>query len=190
MPGGVVRRVQRLPREERELVLLARRGDSRSFEELVRPHEEVMFRVAFLITRNSAEAEDVVQETLIKAWRALPRFRPGAPLRPWLLRITANEARNRRRAEQRRSALALRAATPPTSEVSAEDAALAAEQRRALLERLERLPEQSRLVVACRYLLSLNEQETAAVLGVRSGTVKSRTARALDRLREADELRT
>ena len=90
------------PREERDLVLLAQAGDARAYEELVRAHQEVAFRVAYVITRNAADAEDAAQEGLVKAWRALGRFRTGEPLRPWLLQIVANEARNRARSTGRR----------------------------------------------------------------------------------------
>ncbi len=79
--------------------------EGRPFEELVRPHQEIAFRVAYLITRNAADAEDAVQDGLVKAWRAFGRFRRDAPMRPWLLRIVANEARNRRRSTRRREAL-------------------------------------------------------------------------------------
>jgi len=167
-------------------VLRAQRGDGRAFEELVRPHREIAFRVAFLVTRNAADAEDAAQEALVKAWRALGRFRPGAPLRPWLLRIAANEARNRQRGARRAERLVLRAAaaSPGEAAPSPEETAVVAAERERLLAALEALPEPSRRVLACRYLLGLSEDETAAVLGVLRGTVKSRTARALDRLRE------
>ncbi len=167
-------------------MLRAQRGDSRAFYELVQPHREIAFRVAYLIDRNAADAEDAAQEGLVKAWRALGRFRAGEPLRPWLLKIVANEARNRRRSAGRREALALRAAaaSPGEAAPSPEEAAVAADERRRLLGALEALPDQARLVLACRYLLGLSEVETAAALGVRRGTVKSRSARALDRLRE------
>ena len=171
-------------------MLRAQRGDPRAFEELVRPHQEIAFRVAYLITRNAAEAEDAAQDALVKAWRALGRFRAGAPLRPWLLRIVANEARNRRRSAGRRERLALRAASPGEAAPSPEEAVLAAEERARLLAALDGLPEQARLVLACRHLLDLSEEETAAALDVRLGTVKSRSARALDRLREAYGSRT
>jgi len=85
----------------------ARRGDERAFAELVRMHQEIAYRIAYLISGD--EGEDAVQDGVLKAWRALGRFRPGAPFRPWLLRIVANEARNRRRSSGRRAALALRA---------------------------------------------------------------------------------
>jgi RNA polymerase sigma factor (sigma-70 family) len=182
--------VEGRPREERELVLRAQGGDSRAYEELVRPHQEIAFRLAFVITRNAADAEDATQDGLLKAWRALGRFRPAEPLRPWLLRIVANEARNRRRSQGRREHLALRlAASPGEAAPSPEEATVADGERRRLLDELERLPEQARLVLACRYLLDLSEEETAASLGIRRGTVKSRSARALARLREAYEPR-
>jgi RNA polymerase sigma-70 factor (ECF subfamily) len=175
------------PPTEPELVERARGGDAAAFAALVRDHEEIAFRTAYLITRNAADAEDATQLALTKAWRALPRFRRGAPLRPWLLAIVANEARNRRRAEGRREGLALRAAHElPSGDAapSPEGRALAADRRARLLAALERLGDDDRLVLSCRYLLDLGEAETAEVLSLRRGTVKSRTSRALDRLRE------
>ena len=149
----------------------------------MRPHLEIAFRVAYLITRNAADAEDAVQDALVKAWRAFGRFRAGAPMRPWLLRIVANEARNRRRSAGRREALALRA-SPGEAAPSPEEAAAAKEERSRLLGALDGLTEDHRLVLALRHLLDLSEADTAEALGVRVGTVKSRAARALDALRE------
>ena len=149
-------------------------------------HQQIVFRTAYLITRDSAEAEDVAQEAFLKAHRALWRFRPGAPFRPWLLRIVGNESINRRRSAARRERLALRAAGERSSggaTPSPEAATLARERHEALLAALEELPEDQRLVVVCRYFLELSEAETATALGCRRGTVKSRLSRALDRLR-------
>jgi RNA polymerase sigma factor (sigma-70 family) len=175
------------PLEETELVERARDGDPGAFAALVRGHQEIAFRTAYLITGNAADAEDAAQEGLIKARRALGRFRAGEPLRPWLLAIVANEARNRRRSAGRRAALALRAAgeARPSREAapSPEAALLAGERRAALLDAIGRLREDDRTVIGCRYLLELSEAETAAALGVRPGTVKSRLSRALGRLR-------
>ena len=176
------------PRDERDLVLRAQAGDARAYEELVRTHQQIAFRVAYVITRNAADAQDAAQEGLVKAWRALGRFRAGEPLRPWLLQIVANEARNRARSTGRRERLTLRAAGTVSSGEAApspEDAVLQADERRGLLAALEELPGQAREILACRYVLELSEAETASVLDVQLGTVKSRTARALDRLREA-----
>ena len=168
---------------ESELIALASEGDGDAYASLVRAHQDIAFRTAMLITQDAADAEEAAQDAFLKAWRALPRFRRGEPWRPWLLTIVANEARNRRRSAGRRGALALRVQAPQDDR-SAEAAVLAAETRDALLGALSRLREDDRLVLGCRYLLELSEAETAAALGVRPGTVKSRTSRALGRLRE------
>jgi RNA polymerase sigma factor (sigma-70 family) len=168
---------------EGELLALAQDGDADAYASLVRAHQDVAFRTAMLITQNAADAEDAAQEAFVKAWRALARFRRGSPLRPWLLAIVANEARNRRRSAGRRAALALRAAPPDDAGMSAETAALEHESRGALLDALGRMRPDDRLVLGCRYLLELTEAETAATLGLPAGTVKSRTSRALSRLR-------
>lgn len=149
-------------------------------------YQGIAFRTAYLLTGSAADAEESVQTGYVKAWSALPRFRRGAPFRPWLLRIVANEARNRRRAERRRAEIGLRAAAadPPGAAAPAPEGAVAArEEHERLLAAVGRLPERDRDVLTCRYFLELSEHETASVLGVRRGTVKSRTARALDRLR-------
>jgi RNA polymerase sigma-70 factor (ECF subfamily) len=178
--------VEGRPQGERELVERAVRGDADAFAGLVRPHQETVFRLAYVITGNAAEAEDAAQEAIVKAWRALGQFRTAEPFRPWLLRIVANEARNRRRAAGRRARLAATAAAQPAGDAapSPETMAVAADESRRLLDALNRLPEPARVVLTCRYLLGLSEQETAAALDVRPGTVKSRTARALDLLSE------
>jgi RNA polymerase sigma-70 factor (ECF subfamily) len=173
------------PLEETELVERAKRGDAAAFERLVEEHQVIAFRTAYLLTGSAAEAEDAAQDGFVKAWRALRRFRRGEPFRPWLLRIVANEAKNRRRSAGRRDALALRAAHEASGDAapSPEGALLTAERRAGLLASVNALPEEQRLVVACRYFLELSEAETASVLGLRAGTVKSRLSRALERLR-------
>ena len=149
-------------------------------------HQAIAFRTAYLLTGSAADAEDAAQSGFVKAWTALPRFRAGAPFKPWLLRIVANEAHNRRRASGRRAALAVRATAALPHEDAApspEGAAIGRERLHELLAAVEGLDDRDRDVLACRYFLELSEDETAEVLGVRRGTVKSRTARALERLR-------
>jgi RNA polymerase sigma factor (sigma-70 family) len=173
------------PREESELIARARSGDHASFALLVAAHQDVAFRAAYVVTGGAAEAEDAAQEGFVKAFRALGRFRDGAPFRPWLLTIVTNEARNRRRAEGRRAGLALRVGERQLDAVapSAEDDALARFGRAELLGAVERLRPADREIVSCRYLLGLDEAETAQALGCARGTVKSRLSRALERLR-------
>jgi RNA polymerase sigma-70 factor (ECF subfamily) len=153
----------------------------------VRAYQGIAFRTAYLLAGNAADAEEAAQDGFVKAQRALGRFRRGAALKPWLLRIVANEARNRRRSVGRRERLALRAAAesrPGDAVPSPEAALVAREDQERLLAAVERLPDGHRDAIACRYFLELSEEETAAALGVRRGTVKSRLARALAHLRE------
>jgi RNA polymerase sigma-70 factor (ECF subfamily) len=152
----------------------------------VRRYQDVALRTAYLVAPE-ADAADAVQDAFLKAYAALSRFRDGSPLRPWLLRSVANEGRNRRRSATRRASLAERAAAAhPRESVAAspESEVLAAETRGALLAALARLRDEDREVIGARYLLDLSEAETAETLGLRPGTVKSRTSRALARLRD------
>jgi RNA polymerase sigma factor (sigma-70 family) len=179
--------VEGRPPDDVELAQRARAGDGRAFEELVRMYQGIAFRTAYVLTGSSADAEDAAQAAFVKAWAALPRFRAGMPFRPWLLRIVANEARNARRSAGRWAALRLRAsaADPPRDAApSPEGAALGRERLEELLGAVNALDDRDREVLACRYFLELSEEETAEMLQVRRGTVKSRTARALGRLRE------
>ena len=176
------------PLEDAELIERAKGGDVRAYEELVRRHQGVAARVAHLASRGADDALDAVQEAFVKAYVALPRFRDGAPFRPWLLRIVANEASNRRRAAGRRERLSLRLAegegrASGGAAPSPEATVLAASERRDLLQAVNGLREEDRMVLACRFFLELSDAETAAVLGWPLGTVKSRSSRALRRLR-------
>ena len=187
-PVGVSGSVAGPSDAEQQLVERSRRGDARAYEDLVRRHQHLAFRTACVFTGSAADAEEAVQDSFMKAWRALPRFRAGAPFRPWLLAIVANEAKTRRRASGRRVAWTLRAAeqesvTGSAAAPSAESVVLDSEQRATLLAAVAALPERERTVLELRYLLELPEAEMATVLGCRPGTVKSRLSRALDKLR-------
>jgi RNA polymerase sigma factor (sigma-70 family) len=173
-----------------ELLARAQRGNQAAYEEIVQRYQQVAFRTAYVITGSAAEAEDAAQEGFVKAYRALASFRPEAEPRPWLLRIVANEARNRVRSAGRRHQLELRVAErfrPGDAAPSPEAAAVAAEDHNWLLGLVNGLSEEDRLVISSRYLLELSGEETAAALGIPEGTVKSRLSRALARLRQRVE---
>jgi RNA polymerase sigma-70 factor (ECF subfamily) len=181
------------PLAEAELVEQAKRGDSAAYEALVVAYQQIAFRTAYLVTGSAADAEEAAQDAFVKAFRALGRFRRGSPFKPWLLQIVVNEARNRRRSSGRREHLAIRVADEPSSGGAApspEAELIAAEERDRLLRAVAALGEEDRLVVSCRHFLGLSEEETAAVLALPVGTVKSRLSRALARVRatlERDE---
>ena len=175
------------PTDDAELFARAQRGETAAYEEIVQRYQQLAFRTAYVITGSAADAEDAAQDGFVKAYRALASFRSGAEPRPWLLRIVANEARNRVRSTGRRHQLELRLAEgyrPGGAAPSPEAAAVAAEDtRRRLLGLVNQLSDEDRLVIASRYFLELSGEETAAALGIAEGTVKSRLSRALARLR-------
>ena len=174
------------PLDDIALVERARNGDVNAYEELVQHYQQLAFRVAYQVTGDAADAEDAAQEAFVNAYYALGRFRPGAPFKPWLCRIVANEARNRRTSAQRRTVLAQRALVAQSSGDSAqspEDAAEASEFRSTIVAALRRLREDDRLILAYRLFFDLSEAEMAEALDCPRGTVKSRLSRALTRLR-------
>ncbi|MER5457058.1 RNA polymerase sigma factor [Micromonospora sp. NPDC002389] len=172
--------------DDEEFVTRAQAGDLEAYELLVARHTASAYRTAILLGAG-ADAEDVVQEAFVKGYRKLSRYRGDASFRSWLLAIVANETRNLHRSRDRRTGLVLRAArVAPNSEAvedEAVDAVLAGERRATLVRALRSLPERDREVIVCRYFLDLSEDETVAMLGWARGTVKSRTSRALVKLR-------
>ena len=163
------------PADDSVLIARAVRGDSAAYEEIVQRYQQVAFRTAYVITGSAPDAEDAAQEGFVKAYRALGRFREGAGLRPWLLKIVANEARNRIRSTGRRQQLELRliqSTRPGAAATSAEAVAVASDERRRLLAMVNALSDEDRLVIASRYFLELSGEEAAAALGIPVGTVK------------------
>ena len=185
--GGGSDSVEGRPTEDTELVERARHGDEDAYAALVTRYQALAARTAYVITGSDADAQEAAQEGFVKAYYALDRFREGAPFRPWLLRIVANEAINRRKAVGRRPTVGLSVALDrpsPDTALSPEGAALASERRESVLGALRKMREEDRLVIAYRYFFDLSEAEMADALGVARGTVKSRLSRALVRLRE------
>ncbi|HEV8566206.1 MAG TPA: sigma-70 family RNA polymerase sigma factor [Actinoplanes sp.] len=166
-------------------VTRARAGDLDAYEVLVARYTAPAHRAAVLLGAG-ADADDVVQDAFVKAHRQISRYRGESGFRPWLLAIVANETRNLHRSRRRRDGLVLRAAAredPAPSSPDPAESAMAAERRQRLVDQIRLLDAPEREVLVCRYLLDLSEAETATTLGVPKGTVKSRTARALAKLR-------
>lgn len=176
------------PLDEQELIASAKNGDTQAFGQLVRTHQGIALRVAYLVVRDSSEAEDVTQDAFVKAYRSLDKFRVEARFRPWLLRIVRNEALNRVRSTKRRETLALQISNDPVSGDAApspETEVMSNDERGRLLGLIEDLPERYRSVIVHRYLLDLSEGETSEILGLPVGTVKSRSSRGVQRLRRS-----
>jgi len=170
--------------DEAEAIHRAQQHDNEAWLALVTHHQTAVFRMAYLLLGNGDEAQDVAQETFLRAFRHLDRFDPARPLRPWLLQITKNLARNRRRSLRRYWAawqrwwqadqlVATDSVHPMTAPIEAE----------LLWRAVQRLARPDQEVIYLRYFLGMSVSETAATLGVAEGTIKSRHARALTRLR-------
>jgi RNA polymerase sigma-70 factor (ECF subfamily) len=171
-------------RTDAVLVRQALAGDRQAFGALVERHQAAAIRLAVVIGGSVADAPDIAQEAFVKAHAALSRQRDPDLVRSWLLRIVANEAKNFRRASARRERrddrYAVSAGNTPLDPAAAAEMTTESE---ALLAAVRRLSDRDRQVIGYRYFCGLSEAETAAALHTATGTVKSRTARALERLR-------
>lgn len=171
--------------DDETLVARAREGDADAFGELVRRHERAAVRVAAVVSGSTADALDITQEAFVKAFASMASYRATGSVRSWLLRIVANEAKNdvrsrvRRRSRDTRDARAHGLRVAPGADLAADERL----EHEELAAALGRLRTADREVLGCRFVAELSEAETAAVLGVAPGTVKSRTSRALGRLR-------
>lgn len=139
-------------------------------ERWVTAFQPVVFRAAYLILRDTAAAEDVAQETFLRAYRAAHHMDPGEGVRAWLYRIAVNTSLNEVRRRKRQSA-AFDRIRPNTVAADPSDAS---DTSAVVSEAIDRLPERLRVAVICRYYLDLSEKEIAQVLNIRPGTVKSR----------------
>jgi RNA polymerase sigma-70 factor (ECF subfamily) len=167
-------------------------GDGAAFELLMRRHNRRLYRIARSVLRDAADAEDVLQEAYLAAYRAIGSFRGEASLATWLSRLVLNHCLARRRREQRRDNIV--AIVPESDDMQAFDEAdpdtpdrsLVRAELRALIERkVEELPEAFRTVFVMRGIEELSVEETARLLAIPEATVRSRHFRARSLLRES-----
>jgi RNA polymerase sigma-70 factor (ECF subfamily) len=159
-------------------------GEAAAWEPLVLAHQEAVFRLAYLMLGDPDEAEDVAQETFVRAWNSLRGFDTRRPLRPWLLRIAANLANNRRRSAGRYLAALVRGSRLERQAPSVEEESAHEMDAQQLWRAVRRLDAADQQVIYLRYFLDLSVSETAESLQAAEGTVKSRLSRALEKLRQ------
>ncbi len=178
-------RIERLRLDEQALVQLAVRRDIDAWELLVRAHQEVVFRLAYLFCADPDEAEDLSQETFIRAYRHIDQFDASRPLRPWVLGIAANLARNRLRSAGRYLAALSRFASKETDQGprSIEDHSLERIEAQTLWRAIRRLGEDEQQLLYLRFFLEMPLEEVAESMSIPTGTVKSRLHRTLLRLK-------
>ena len=165
--------------DDAELAARARDGDSKAFTELVSRHQDRVFRFVFRMTGSREEAMDIAQETFMKAWQAMPRWRAEAQFGTWLLQIARNGALD----VLRRSSVV--GFEPLDDELPIADPSPTPEERvqawrlvESVDAALRALPIEHREVLLLREVENLSYGEIAATLGLAEGTVKSRIARA------------
>ncbi|MBA2278479.1 MAG: sigma-70 family RNA polymerase sigma factor [Chloroflexia bacterium] len=178
--------------DDERLMLAAQRGDLDAFNQLVERHQRTIFNVCLRLLRDVAMAEDATQDTFIRAWSAVDRFRGGL-VRPWLLRIATNRAYDLLRVRARRPTSSLEFeldevesswSSHATQSEPPEAFALRTELSTALEHALAALPEDQRLTIILADVHGFAYDEVAAITDVAIGTVKSRVSRGRARLRE------
>ena len=162
-------------RDEADLIRDAKKGDGAAFAELIRPHWDTAFRLAYGLLHDPNEAEDAVQESAFRAWRRLGNLREDAGIRPWFLGIVANHCRDVSRSRW----WTVLKMEPPEQEASSVDIAATIDLRRAV----RRLSHDERLVLVLRYYLDMPFEEIATTLGISTRAARSRVERAVHRLR-------
>ncbi len=176
--------------EEAESIARLRQGDIGGLEVLVRRHQVQAVRAAYLITRDRALAEDIVQAAFVRAYERIEQFDTERPFAPWFLRIVVNDATKAATRRERhvsleigsegRASLADLLADPNPGPA---ELAEAVDTRRAVWEALGELPPLQRATIVLRYYLDLSESEMAEELACPPGTVKWRLHAARKRLR-------
>ena len=175
---------------DRAAVDAARSGDAGAFESLVLRYQARIVNYASALVRDAGAAEDVAQETFVRAWRGLGRFRGESAFRTWLYRIAANVARTHLDRRGRQARIADGSLDDETEPLQADDVASAAPDaetslvtREAIDRALAELPDELRLALVLRDVEGLDYKEIAGVTGAPMGTVESRIFRARRHMR-------
>jgi RNA polymerase sigma-70 factor (ECF subfamily) len=186
--------VSTAPPDEEGLVARAQAGDAQAFAELVERYERKIYRLARHITGNDEDAEDVLQETFLKAYENLPGFQGQSKFYTWLVRIAVNEALMKLRRRKAGKMVSLDETIDTGEETMAREIAVwednpeeqysREELRRILEEAIEALPPLYRTVFVLRDVDELSTEETALALGISVPAVKSRLLRARLQLRD------
>ncbi len=180
--------------DDASLVTAAQAGDQAAFGSLVRRHQRAVYRVAYGLTRNASDADDLAQETFVRAYQALGRFRVGEPLQPWLSRIAVNLAYSLFRHRKRRPETSIESLVEAGKqwEGGTDPAEELAETEHAghLNEVFAELSPEHQAVLVLRAVQELSYEEIAVALHIPAGTVMSRLSRARAELKSRLAART
>lgn len=173
--------------DDTALVAASQRGDQAAFSELVRRHQRAVHRIAYGLTRSAADADDLAQETFVRAWGAIARFELGQPLMPWLARICTNQAyslfRHRKRRPEQSIEPLVEAGRQWGVDDDPADHTARSEHDTQLRTCFAELSAEHQAVLALRILQDLSYEEIATALHIPIGTVMSRLSRARTELK-------
>lgn len=174
--------------QERALIEAAAGGDPAAFEKLMRMHEGKMYAVALRMCASREDAQDCMQEAMIRAYRAIENFRFQSSFSTWIYRITMNTCLDELRRRKVRQATSLDALLDagwaPSGGESPEGHAMEQDRKRALEQAIRTLPEDMRAAIVLRDIQGYSYDEIADILSVNVGTIKSRISRGREKLRE------
>ncbi len=176
--------------DERELIQKAGRGDAYAFEQLMAAHESRMYAVALRMCGNREDAQDCLQEAMLRVYRAMSSFKGQSSFSTWVYRITMNSCLDELRRRKSRTATSLDAMlengfAPSDESDTPEQNSLRNEQRRVMERAIANLPEDMRAAVVLRDIQGCSYEEIAQALSANVGTIKSRISRGREKLRAA-----
>lgn len=179
--------------DDAECAALAQRGDGKAFSALVTRYQDRIYRFLVRLMRSPDDALELTQDTFLRAYQGLDRWRPDAPFKAWLFRIARNIAFDRLRRDKLVAFVELDEDTDTPDPAGGPDTLAETAQHFRLLEAaLQRLPAEHREILLLREIEELSYDEIAAVLNLNAGTVKSRIARAraalLDKVKSSTEI--
>jgi RNA polymerase sigma-70 factor (ECF subfamily) len=193
IPGAEGRTADAGP-DDTALVAASQRGDQAAFSELVRRYQRAVYQVAYALTRNPSDADDLAQETFVRAWGAIGRFELGQPLHPWLARIATNQAyslfRHRKRRPETSIEPLVEAGMQWGTDDDPADHTARSEHGSQLRACFAQLSEEHQAVLALRVLQDLTYEQIAEALAVPIGTVMSRLSRARAELKRLMQAQT
>lgn len=171
------------------LLRRAQKGDTAAFEQLMTPHEALVWRVCWHYTHHTEDARDCAQEAMVKAWRALPQYRGDCSLESWLYRIAASCCLDFLRKRKHQAAvssdqLAESGFDPADPSPQPEEQAIRRDEKQQLYQAIDALPEDMRTALILSAVEGCKYEEIARITGVAAGTVKSRINRARQKLAE------
>lgn len=182
------------PEDDADLLRAAQGGDQAAFGEIVRRYQRAVYRIGWALTRNSSDADDLAQETFVRAYQAIGRFRIGEPVYPWLSRIATNLAFSLFRRRRRRPETPLEPLLEQGQQWGVDDDPadrVAADERvRLLQEAFAELKPEHQAILALRVVEEQSYEAIAATLRVPVGTVMSRLSRARTELKARLKART